>query len=105
MNCSVVNIKTLSFDWKNDPTYVYIGRPSIYGNPVKVGEKCKYCGKVHMTKGSTIPCYKIYLTEMLHNNIEFIEHLYRLKGKILVCFCKPMPCHGDILATYVNNMR
>jgi hypothetical protein len=27
-----------------------------------------------------------------------------LKGKILVCWCKPLPCHGDVLKAYVDKL-
>lgn len=26
-----------------------------------------------------------------------LAHLHELKGKVLICFCKPHPCHGDRL--------
>lgn len=27
-----------------------------------------------------------------------------LKGKILVCFCKPKRCHGDVLLEMLNHL-
>ena len=29
-------------------------------------------------------------------------NVVKLKGKTLGCFCKPYPCHGDIIAEYLN---
>ncbi|TBV87515.1 DUF4326 domain-containing protein, partial [Citrobacter freundii] len=26
------------------------------------------------------------------------------KGKILGCHCKPYPCHGDVLARFLNEL-
>ena len=36
-------------------------------------------------------------------NIELINDLHELDGKILGCWCKPKPCHGDVIAELVNN--
>lgn len=30
-------------------------------------------------------------------------HLTELKGKVLLCWCYPKPCHGDVLAQEVND--
>jgi hypothetical protein len=30
--------------------------------------------------------------------------LAALKGKILVCFCKPLACHGDVLAEIADSL-
>lgn len=97
-------MKGLSFDWETDPSYVYIGRPSIYGNPIEIGEKCQVCGQVHRSGGSTLPCYRFYLMERIISNPEFKKSLELLKGKTLVCFCKPKKCHGDTLLLYVENL-
>lgn len=37
--------------------------------------------------------------EYVLNNPELMASLHELKGKILACWCKPEPCHGDILAS------
>ena len=31
------------------------------------------------------------------------SEVYKLSGKRLGCFCKPMECHGDVLADYLNS--
>lgn len=82
---------------------VYIGRPSIWGNPYshKEGTLAKY--KVKDRK-EAIEKYKEYLL----NNEELLAKLPELKGKVLGCHCKPLACHGDFLvellepATKVN---
>jgi hypothetical protein len=28
-----------------------------------------------------------------------------LRGKTLGCFCKPHPCHGDIIAAYLDSLE
>ena len=59
---------------------VYIGRPSKWGNPYVIGE--------HGTRERVIECYRFFV-ELRHNKIQ-----RELKGKHLVCFCAPLPCHG-----------
>ena len=33
-----------------------------------------------------------------------IDDLHEVKGEILACFCKPAPCHGDVLAKLAEEM-
>ena len=33
---------------------------------------------------------------------ELMNSLHELKGKDLVCCCKPLPCHGDVLLRLVE---
>ena len=74
----VVNLRKEKYD-------VYIGRPSKWKNPFTVqqyGRKESLCQ------------YKYYII----NNPKLLKDLHELKGKTLGCFCKPLSCHGDILA-------
>jgi len=32
-----------------------------------------------------------------------LDQLDNLQGKVLGCHCKPLACHGDILAELANN--
>jgi len=32
------------------------------------------------------------------------EEVLKLKGKILGCHCKPLACHGDVIAKYLNRL-
>ena len=92
----VVHCKVDQFD-------VYIGRPSIWGNPFshKVGTLAKF--RV-ATVDEAIARYR----EWLCTNPELIERARReLKGKVLGCWCKTRknpeaPCHGDVLAEFAN---
>ena len=70
---------------------VYIGRPSKWGNPFSVK---KY------GRDRAISLFK----EKIANNKEYQDMVRReLRGKNLVCFCKPKPCHGDILLEIAND--
>ena len=105
--CLVVNIKKISPDWQDDPDYVYIGRAGkglkgYFGNPIVVGKQCPVCRSWHNSGGSTLPCYRKWLITKVYNDPDFRQKLLELKDKTLVCFCKPAPCHGDIIKEYLE---
>jgi hypothetical protein len=33
-----------------------------------------------------------------------LNDLHELNGKVLRCYCKPLCCHGDILAELANSL-
>jgi hypothetical protein len=90
---TVINIKNKT----GAVNEVYIGRPSALGNPIAIGKPCMICGQKH-DRGGTLVCYRIYLADRLIKDPEFRDLVISLKDKTLVCFCKPLACHGDILA-------
>lgn len=69
---------------------VYIGRPTKWDNPFKVTSTCP--------RELSIKKFELYLL----NNQELLRSLHELKGKDLVCYCAPLPCHGDVLLKYAN---
>ena len=76
---------------KREPYDVYIGRPSIWGNPFEIGKD-----------GSRRKVIQRYRTYIL-GNAELLALLPTLKGKVLGCWCAPQECHGDVLADLANN--
>jgi hypothetical protein len=80
---SVIHIKNAPPGYKSNSDYVYIGRGSKWGNPY------------HVSMGRT-RCIELY-REHLTSQPQLMNALHELKGKTLVCFCKPEDCHGDIL--------
>lgn len=95
--CKVVNIKSLSSGWQQDDNYVYIGRrgrghDGYFGNPFPL-------------QGSREECLRKY-TEWFHREVdrnpEFKNRVLALKHKTLVCFCAPLPCHGHVIAQYLE---
>lgn len=65
---------------------IYIGRPSMWGNPFPISE--------HRTREQAIAKYKEYAIARLKREPGW---LVRLWGKDLVCYCAPLKCHGDVL--------
>ena len=84
---------------KKEPYDIYIGRPSKWGNPFshKDGTLARF--RVD-TVEDAIDEYEIWLLE---NDI-LMRDLHDLKGKILGCWCKPGPCHGDVLARLADEI-
>jgi hypothetical protein len=75
------------------PDAVYIGRPSKWGNPFVIGKDG--------TRSEVIKKYEAWI----RNNPDLVEAAKReLKGKDLVCFCSPKPCHGDVLMRIANEV-
>ena len=80
----VVHINSAPEDWRSDPAFVYIGRGSKWGNRWLVGP---------LTRKEAI--------ERFENDGPPVD-LEELRGKILVCHCAPLPCHGDVLVKWLK---
>jgi Domain of unknown function (DUF4326) len=81
------NGKTRVVHCKKEPFDVYIGRPSKWGNPFKIGKD-----------GSREEVIQKYRDWVLTNPVLITRVSTELKGKKLGCWCKPNTCHGDVLA-------
>ena len=100
METKIVNLHKDKYD-------VYIGRQGkghdgYFGNPVRVDFICPVCGSYHRTAGSTIDCYRVYFRNRISSDSMFREAIQMLQGKRLGCFCKPGPCHGDVIKEYLD---
>lgn len=86
MSTRVVNLRKEEFN-------VYIGRKfgkypdTKWGNPFKVGYDVT-------TKGEAVTRYRAWIETRPDLKQAARDEL---KGKILGCWCKPGPCHGDVL--------
>lgn len=89
----VVHCKKSKFD-------IYIGRPSIWGNPFSHKSDTLAEFKVS-TREEAISKFTKYLL----NNQELLDKVKELKGKVLGCWCFPDSCHGEILAEIANNEK
>lgn len=76
----------------NPAIYVYIGRPTIWGNPFLIGRDG--------TRAEVIQKYR----DRLKTRPDLVAQIReQLQGKILGCYCAPWMCHGDILARIAND--
>jgi hypothetical protein len=72
--------------------YVYIGRPSKWGNPFT--HLARSLADHVVPKDQVLPRYEAWLRQQP----ELMASLHELRGQVLGCWCKPAACHGDILA-------
>lgn len=68
---------------------VYIGRGSPWGNPFVIG--------THGNRDEVCDRFEAEVLPMLD--------LEPLRGKDLVCWCKPARCHGDAILSHLENPR
>jgi len=83
---------------------VYVGRPSKWGNPWRIGERHPADGH-RLTRKEVIEIHRNSIHQMLTANREdgtIILDLSELRGKDLVCWCAPLSCHADILLELAN---
>lgn len=77
------------------PGAVFIGRPSVWGNPFIIGRDG--------TREEVIEKYRRWLKRDTDYAETLLYRIYReLKGRDLACFCAPLPCHGDVLLEIAN---
>ena len=69
---------------------VYIGRGSKWGNPFRIGPDGD--------RATVIAKYERWLARQYH----LLAAADALRGHDLVCFCAPLPCHGDVLLRFAN---
>lgn len=88
----LVNCKTSQYD-------VYIGRPSIWGNPyTHIADRNTKAKYIVATREEAIAKYREYIL----NSPQLLRRLVELKGKRLGCWCTPEPCHGDVLIDLIK---
>lgn len=73
---------------------VYVGRPTIYGNPYTIEE---------FGREKCIALYRDYALGMMQHKPIFRDAVIDLRGKDLVCWCAPEACHADILLELANS--
>uniref|UniRef100_A0A6M3LIG7 DUF4326 domain-containing protein n=1 Tax=viral metagenome TaxID=1070528 RepID=A0A6M3LIG7_9ZZZZ len=84
----VINLHKEKYD-------VYIGRGSMFGNPYPLTHS--------NTRKIVIDLYR----EWFYNQLKYPEFkaaVEKLRDvDTLGCYCKPLPCHGDIIVEYLEN--
>lgn len=86
---------------KNEPCEVYIGRKGkgkngYFGNPFYM--------RTEEERTHVIEKFRFYFYNRLKTDAEFRQRIHALKGKTLGCFCKPNPCHGDVIKEYLDSI-
>ncbi len=87
MSTLVVNCRFQEFD-------VYIGRPSLFGNPFSHLASTSAQFRV-ATREEAVARYR----EWVKTQPKVLAELPKIRGKRLGCWCSEMkPCHGHVLA-------
>lgn len=81
---------------------VYIGRPSVLGNPFVLSNESQ--------RAAVIAKYKAYFDKKIEaRDPEFmkvldalVDHSRMGMDVVLGCFCAPRACHGDVIKEYVD---
>lgn len=82
---------------KHEHYDIYIGRPSKWGNPFKIGRDG--------TREEVITKYKRWISASeMEEAAKLRLQLLELKDKTLGCWCAPQPCHGDVLMELVEGL-
>ena len=111
--------------WKMPKNTVYVGRPSKWGNPIKLEGDCIFIDASYRRRILSPWVYYsmgdeedvIYLFEKLFDGTEFYNqdfqywsdhfrklNISKLSGKDLACWCSlDKPCHADVLIKYASN--
>ena len=96
------NTENHTDDINNYPIY----RPNILGNPyTDIKDKQTLAKYVVSNRDEAIERYSHYFDVMYSGNKEFrrvVDEIYekykRGEEVYLECYCKPLPCHGDVIA-------
>ena len=122
VNVKVANIRP-AYDnlqkWCENPNNVYIGDKDIVLIPVRTLISSRI-SKSRFPREDSIwhnpfksvftvkqrtdanEKYKKYITEKIEKE-SLKDKLLKLRGKTLGCWCKPYPCHGDVLIELIKD--
>lgn len=78
---------------------IYIGRSGPWGNPFPI------IPGTDQTRERVIERYEEYFKDTILSDPSKHKALLALRGLRLGCHCKPLACHGDVIARYLNNYR
>lgn len=85
--------------WRMPAGAVYVGRPTKWGNPFKIGAPHPIFG-VPMDAKDVVDLYELSLSERQ------LDQLGELTGKNLCCWCRlDQPCHADVLLRLANENK
>ena len=84
--------------WKMPANTVYVGRPTIWGNPFRVTDGV---GPFNWQRYKAVAQFSEYLPGLLKAQPSGL--IESLRGKDLACWCSlQSPCHADVLLEIAN---
>ena len=100
--------------WRMPEGAVYVGRPTVYGNPFTVMNGHRqgwliYDDRPESKSGGYVAAFDTKREAMGYAVKRFRAHMFRLwdltplRGHDLTCWCPlDQPCHGDVLLELAN---
>jgi len=89
--------KTTIVNMRDTNAYDYrIDRKTEFGNPYKIG--------LDGTRQDCIDQYRRMFLYRVRFNPQFRRKILAMKGKRLGCWCKPLPCHGDVIVEFLEKI-
>lgn len=80
--------------WRLPEGAVFVGRPSKWGNPYRLGKEAD-------SREEVVVMYREMLGKLPPDDLEAL--LAPLKGRDLACWCpQDEPCHADVLLELAN---
>lgn len=88
--------------WKMPPNTVYVGRPTKWGNPYRVGQAVGPNAEP-MSAEEAVACYRRWIMANQASWERWRIPTVELRGKNLACWCRlAQPCHADVLLELAN---
>lgn len=89
--------------WRMPEGSIYVGRPSIYGNPYKIGDIHPICDHPMSAEEATYLFEADLIDHIANKRLDTILKLEKLRGHDLLCWCREgMPCHGNVWLRWAN---
>ena len=89
--------------WRMPEGAVYVGRPTKWGNPIRVGQRFALVqigrDPTFIDRSLAVELFRKNCWATMTSQREFAA----LRGKDLVCWCPlDQPCHADVLLEWAN---
>lgn len=91
--------------WRLPPNTVCVSRPSVWGNPYKVGCRDNITGDLIVDAAHAV---RLFRERWFEGDVSWIQTMREaaqedLRGKNLSCWCPlDQPCHADVLLEVAN---
>ena len=90
-----VRVRKATFEhWSSSPDHVYIGRDMTHIVTGAVGSKWQ---NPFPSQDYGVQECLVRYEEHVRGSKELLNSIIELEGKVMGCWCKPSPCHGDVL--------
>ena len=88
-------------DWNLDPNHIYIGRSNVW---VQGAVGSKWQNPFPSERYGLHKSVELF-EEHVRKNEDLLNSIIELEGKEIGCWCKPSPCHGDVLVKLFKQLH